>query len=650
MSTIITSALPYANGAMHLGHVRSTYIPADIYARYLRLRGDDVIFVCGTDEHGTPIGLRAEKEGISPQKAAERFHKEIDKDLKGIGISFDVFSGTNSSVHERNAQEFYNKLKEADYIYEKPVKQLFCSKCKRFLPDRYVEGICAFCGKHARGDHCESCGRHLDLGELKEVKCTLCGTAPEIQETEHYFFKLSKFADFLKQWIPSNAGISSNARNYAKQWLSELKDWDITRESGPGVKIPGTDKFFYVWFDAPIAYLSFTQELTEQWKDYWTSDIIHFIGKDIIYHHTLFWPAMLKAEGSLALPKAIQAGGFLTLEGEKMSTSRNHVVWISDYLKAFPADYLRFYLISAAAIEQDIDFSWANFMEKVNSELIDNFGNFANRILSFCDRNFEGKVPEPGRMKADSTALMDKCKKCKESVEKNLSKFDFMSALREILVLSSAGNEFFQSREPWKSGDSEDTVYYCINVLADLVALLQPYIPDSCNTLADQLGVKELSWENIATQSLKPGHIIGKPQPIFKKIDQKDVDEQVSKLGLEDNDNVNLIKMDEITIDDFAKVKLKVAEIKEAKDHPNAEKLLVLKVDAGDEDRQVVAGIKAYYQKEELIGKKIIILSNLKPAKLRGEESQGMILAAEKDGKLALLTVDKELPNGALVG
>jgi len=669
--TVVTSALPYANGAMHLGHVRSTYIPADIYVRYLRLSGRDVVYVCGTDEHGTPIGVTAEKEGKTPQQIADQYHRLIAKDLKDLGISFDVFSQTSSKTHHKNTQDFYNKIKENGYIYEKEVKQPYCASCKRFLPDRYVEGICAFCGGQARGDHCESCGRHLEPSEVKDPHCTVCAAAPEIRETTHYFFRLSELKKPLQEWISSNAGISSNARNYARQWIKDLHDWDITRDLDWGVKIPDSDKTFYVWFDAPIGYISFTKELTNDYKEYWTDNIVHFIGKDIIYHHALFWPAMLKAQGEFALPRALQAGGFLTLEGEKMSTSRNHVVWIADFLKAFPADYLRYYLISAAALDQDIDFSWHVFMDKINNELIGNLGNFVNRVLSFCSSKFDGVIPKPQKVvHKDSKELVKALKATHKKVSGLLNAYDFAGALKEILALSARGNEYFQKREPWKRDDAGDTIYYCVNLVHTLSTLISPYLPGSSDEICKQLGLEACAdWNNAKDLVVQGGHKIGKVGPIFRKIEEAEIKAQIAKLGkskaeagkaipsnkkanqesISSNNALTKTKKKMIEFKDFEKLDLRVAEIKDAKPHPDADKLLVLDVDLGGEKRQIVAGLKGYYEPKELKGKKIVIVANLKPAKLRGVESQGMLLAAASGDKLSVLTLDKKLENGAEV-
>lgn len=656
MKTLVTSALPYANGPMHLGHVRSTYIPADIYVRFLRARGEDVKYVCGTDEHGTPIAIKAEAEGTTPKAIGDRYHKIIADELARLGISFDNFSQTSNEAHNATVHEFYNKIRENGHIFERPVKQLYCGPCKRFLPDRYVVGICSYCGAQARGDHCEACGRHLNVTDLKEPMCMTCEGTPEIVETTHYFFKLSQFSEKLKDYLKT-AEISENAKNYASGWLKELNDWDISRDLSWGVKIPGTDKVFYVWFDAPIGYMSFTKEAFSDWEDYWRGKVVHFIGKDIIYHHVLFWPAMLLAHGDFPPPTAVRAGGFLTLEGEKMSTSRGHVLWISDYLKDFPADYLRFYLMSAAALDQDIDFSWQNFSEKVNSELIGNFGNFINRVLSFCKSKHGGGVPKLGDLDDHDAAMIKRLELSHARVTELLSNYNFVDSVREILALSRAGNEYFQKKEPWKN-PSENTINIGVNVARSLAILASPFMPETGEKILSQMNA-EGNWESARGLVLKAGHKIGEVSPIFKKIEQSEIDAQIKKLKMDAKDSKN--KKTEsgaaddagqilVDFDDFAKLDLRVAEVKKVEDHPNADKLYVVELDVGGEPRQIVAGIKSTYKPEELIGKKIVFIANLKPAKIRGVESKGMLLAAESGDVLSVVVPDKDISSGAKLG
>jgi methionyl-tRNA synthetase len=650
MKTLVTSALPYANGAMHLGHVRSTYIPADIYVRYLRAKGEDVKYVCGTDEHGTPIGIKAEAEGKTPKEIGDRYHAIIAKELKDLGISFDNFSQTSRKIHHETAQDFFKKIRDNGHIIEKNVKQLYCESCNRFLPDRYVVGVCTHCGSEARGDHCEGCGRHLSVSEIKDPKCASCGASPILKETTHFFFKLSDFTEQLKEYL-NNKDISSNARNYAKQWLKELNDWDITRDMDWGVKIPGAEgKVTYVWFDAPIGYVSFTKEILDNWREYWDSRVVHFIGKDIIYHHVLFWPAMLLGTREFKTPSAVQAGGFLTLEGQKMSTSRNHVVWISDYLKSFSPDYLRFFLISAAALDQDIDFSWQKFGEKVNAELIGNYGNFINRALSFCKSKFDGKLPKLGELDENDKEIIEKLKKSHAKVSNLLEEFNFIEALKGILALSRAGNEYFQNKEPWKGG-SENCIHISVNLARSLAVMAEPFMPFSSKALLEQIcpGCDD-SWDSAAELSLQEGQEIGEVKPIFKKIEQSEIKEQLDKLKRDKKQKKIKPKKKMIEFDDFEKLDLRVAEVLEVEDHPDADKLYVLKIDLGDEQRQIVAGLKAYYKPEDIKGRKIVVIANLKPAKLRGVESQGMLLAAGEKDKVVFLSPESDIDNGTVLG
>jgi methionyl-tRNA synthetase len=519
------------------------------------------------------------------------------------------------------------------------------------LPDRYVVGVCSHCGAEARGDHCEGCGRHLGVSEINKPKCASCGGIPEIKETSHYFFRLSDFSKQLKEYL-DNKEISSNARNYAKQWLGELNDWDITRDMDWGVKIPGAEgKVTYVWFDAPIGYVSFSKELLKNWRDYWDSRVVHFIGKDIIYHHVLFWPATLMASG-FKPPSAVQAGGFLTLEGEKMSTSRNHVVWISDYLKAFPPDYLRYFLISAAALDQDIDFSWESFGEKINSELIGNYGNFINRALSFCKSKFDGVLPPLGDLDKEDEALIARLKESHAHITKHLEEFNLVDALKEIMALSRSGNEYFQKKEPWK-GRGENCINLSVNLARSLAVMAGPFMPFSSGELLKQINA-DGDWESAAEPILKEGHKIGEVKPIFRKIEPSEIKAQLDKLSKKPGKSckcpLNKHKSNKkmIKYEDFEKLDLRVAEVLDVQPHPDADKLYVLQIDVG-EKRQIVAGIREFYKPEELKGKKIIIIANLEPAKIRGVESQGMLLAAgEKE--LAVLTTDRELASGAVVG
>ncbi|MBU4608854.1 MAG: methionine--tRNA ligase, partial [Methanobacterium sp.] len=486
----ITCALPYANGPTHLGHLRSTYIPADIYARYNRMNGKDVLFVCATDEHGTPIVVKAEKEGKKPLDIATRYYGMIKKDLDDCNISFDNFSRTTDTIHYDIAQNFFLDLYNKGFIYEKEIKQPYCEECVRFLPDRYVEGTCPQCGvEGARGDHCESCGRHLDPTELLDPRCLICEGEPLIKESQHYFFKLSYFQDDIKDWIISNDKMPANVKNYALQWIKEgLKDWILTRDMDWGVPVPLEDaagKIIYVWGEAFLGYISSAVKWSEKtgipWKNYWDDKAIHFIGKDIIYHHSIFWPALLMAYGC-NLPQNIIAGEYLSLEGQKMSTSKNWVIWTSDFIKNFEVDILRYYLTINAPLTRDTDFSWDDFQRRVNDELADVLGNFLHRTFSFTTRFFQGKLPELTSPGAEDEEFEKLIKDAPQDIGDLLENYKFRDALVAIIKLAKKGNKYFNDQEPWKAvKDNPEKAANCLflcNQLAKTISILiYPYMP-----------------------------------------------------------------------------------------------------------------------------------------------------------------------------
>ena len=649
MRYLITTALAYTNGPLHLGHARSTYIQADIMYKYLKLRGEEVIHVGGTDNHGVPITLTAEKEGKSPEEIVEKYHNEIKEDLDLLNIEFDAFGKTHSQIHIETAQEFYLKLKENGYIYEKEIEQFYCPNCKKFLPDRYVEGICPYCGGEARGDHCEVCGRHLEPFELKDPYCVICKGTPEIRKTKHYFFKLSALKDELEEYIKNADEMPEHVKNMALNWIKELHDWDISRDISWGVPIPGTNQVMYVWLEAPIGYISFTKMLGDVWKKYWLdkdTKIYHFIGKDITVHHAVFWPGMLIAHKDYNLPTAVVSGGYLTLEGRKMSTSKRWVVWVKDFVKNFDADYLRYYLVMSAPLFKDCDFSFDDFKNKINNELINIIGNFTHRVLTFTHRKFK-KVPivDESRLKDEDKALLKKCEETIEAVDKNIRSFKFRDALVNTLHLAIEGNSYFQKMEPWAVKDEkrlEEILYTCCKAVKTIAYLLYPYMPK-----------KSLELLNLMNEELDlelRGNELKKPKIIFKKVEDKKIEEMKKKLYENKKETEGGEKMEQIDITYLEKIDLRVGEIVEAEDIPKSKKLLKLIVDLGDEKRQIVSGIKDYYKPEDLVGKKVIVICNLKPAKLCGVLSEGMILAAEDDeGNLALLTVDKDIKAGSKV-
>ncbi len=649
----ITSALPYANGPCHLGHLRSTYIPADIYARYNRMKGHDVLFVCATDEHGTPIAVRSEQERKSPKEVAGRYYEMIKSDLDSCNISFDNFSRTTDPKHYEISQNFFLKLYENGYIYEKIIKQPYCQKCARFLPDRYVEGTCPYCnGEGARGDHCETCGRHLEPTQLIEPQCLICSGTPEIRESKQYFFKLSHFQDELGNWIKSNNQLLPNVKNYALQWLKEgLKDWILTRDMEWGIPVPLEDaegKIIYVWGEAFLGYISSAAQWSERtkkpWEDYWNDKAVHFIGKDIIYHHSIFWPALLMAYGC-KLPYTVIAGEYLSLEGRKMSTSKNWVIWASDFLETFDSDTLRYYLVVNAPLSRDTDFSWEDFQRRVNDELADVLGNFLHRTFTFTTRFFDGKIPEPSNFDEYDKEFKEKIEKLPELVSDYIENYKFREGLVEIIKLAKMGNKYFNDKEPWKTIKTNPEVavncLYLANQLAKTMAItLIPYMPvktmEILQTMNLDSNIENMKWDD-AAKFIPAGHEIAEAKPIFSKVEDDVISKEKEELykNLKDVETMK----EEITIDDFASMDLRVGMIISAENIKKSDNLLKLMVDIGNKKIiQVVAGVAKKYSPEEVLDKTVIVLVNLPPTKLFGIKSEGMLLAT--DDNISLLTVE----------
>lgn len=650
----ISCALPYANGPCHLGHLRSTYIPADIYARYNRMIGNDVLLVSASDEHGTPIAVKADKEGKTPMEIATRYHDMIANDLTSCDISFDNFTRTTDEIHYEIAQNFFLDLYNKDLIYEKEIQQLYCENCEKFLPDRYVEGICYYCKTEgARGDHCETCGRHLDAVELVDPKCLTCGNTPVIKKSNHYFFRLSKFQEAIEDYINSNKDMPANVRNYAKNWLKEgLKDWILSRDMDWGIPIPlegAEGKIIYVWGEAFLGYISsasqWSKKSGEKWEDYWNNKTIHFIGKDIIYHHAIFWPSLLEGYGC-KLPTNIIAGEYLSLEGRKMSTSKDWVIWVEDFVNSYDSDLLRYYLTVNAPLNKDTDFSWDDFGRRVNDELADVLGNFLHRTFTFTKKFFNGRIPEFNDLNSDDKKFKEQIQSIPDKVGKLISEFKFREGLVEIIKIAKDGNKYFNDQEPWKAVKEEpqraaNCLYLCNELSKTLAILLKPYLP---KTAAKILNIMNLSldpnWEE-SKVPLKVGHEINKPKPLFKKIEDELIAEEKEKLykKLENEDESGEDTMsDIITIDDFGKMDIRIGNIIKAEAIEGSKKLLKLQIDIKEKEIQVVAGVAEKYSPEELIDKKVAVLVNLKPAKLFGVKSEGMILATSES--VALLSPD----------
>lgn len=648
----ISCALPYANGPCHLGHIRSTYLPADIYARYNRMVGNDVLMVCATDEHGTPIAVKADKENKKPIEISKRYHDMIVRDVESMNISLDNFTRTTDEIHYEIAQNFFKELYNKGFIYREDIEQLYCNHCEKFLPDRYVEGLCPACGSEARGDHCEKCGRALEPTELEEPKCLTCGGTPIIKDTYQYAFKLSEFEDDLKDYIENNENLPSNVKNYAKNWLREgLNDWILTRDMNWGIPVPleeAKGKVLYVWIEAFLGYISsasqWSSETGIKWEDYWNDYVVHFIGKDIIYHHSIFWPGLLKAYGC-KMPDMIYAGEFLSLEGEKMSTSKNWVIWIEDFVRDFDADLLRYYLTINAPLNKDSDFSWDDFQRRNNDELADVIGNFLHRTFVFTKKYFDGKVPEYLNPSAEDESFENAIKELPDKVGEYISQFEFREALLEIFKVAKKGNKYFNDAEPWNA-IKEDyqkaaNCLYLSNQLAKTLAYtLKPYLPIKADEIAKIMNIQNLNEWKDAKVSLPVGYSINKAKPLFKKIEDEVIINQKEKSKESDDDNMS----DLISIDDFDEVVIKVGQIKEAEKIEKSDKLLKLQVDIGDETRQIVAGIAKFYSPDELIDRKVCVLANLRPAKLFGTLSEGMVLATGESG--ALLSPDENAKIG----
>ena len=624
--TLVTSALIYANGPVHLGHLVE-YIQTDIFVRALRLMGEDVVYCCADDTHGTPIELSAAKMGVAPEALIEKVWHEHTRDFADFQIRFDNFYSTNSPENKELADLIFSRLRDRGDIETRDVELTYCSHCNRFLPDRFVKGKCPRCGAEEQyGDNCEKCNATYEPTELIDPFCVVCGHAPGQKTSRHYFFKISRYAERLRNWLTGNEKLQPEIRNYVLRWLDDgLKDWDISRDAPYfGFPILGeTDKYYYVWLDAPIGYIASCKNLCARngrdWKEYWEGKdarILHFIGKDIIYFHFLFWPAMLMGAG-FNLPENIIVHGFLTVNGEKMSKSRGTFVTAREYLAGLDPAYLRYYYAANLSPKlADVDLNLEDFKHKVNAELIGNFGNFANRSLTFLAKNFGGRTCDFSEPELEKTVL-EKCGRIKEAY----LRADFRAAVREILEIGDIGNRFFQERAPWAllktdPAATHRVVSATVNLVRILGILFKPVVPVVANSLERQLNLPHQDFSHLAFD-LKD-HVIGEPAILLPKVDRIDL----------------------IQADPFAAIDLRVGQIVEVGSHPKADKLVVMKVDLGTEQRQLCAGIRAQYTDAELTGKRIVVVANLKPAKLRGMESQGMLLAASSETALGVLTTD----------
>ncbi|MDI9538057.1 MAG: methionine--tRNA ligase [Bacteroidota bacterium] len=671
--TLVTSALPYANGPVHIGHLAGVYVPADIYTRYLRLKGEDVLFIGGSDEHGVPITLKARKEGISPQDVVDKYHNLIKKSFEDFGISFDIYSRTTSKVHHETAAQFFRTLYDKGKFLEKESEQYFDPEAQQFLADRYITGTCPHCHKDgAYGDQCESCGTSLNAMDLINPRSVISGSTPVLKKTKHWYLPLDKHEPFLKKWIlEDHKEWKSNVYGQCKSWIDlGLQPRAVSRDLDWGVPIPvegAEGKVLYVWFDAPIGYISATKELTPDWEKYWKDPecrMLHFIGKDNIVFHCIIFPSMLKAEGSYILPDNVPANEFLNLEGDKISTSRNWAVWLHEYLEDFKdkQDVLRYVLTANAPETKDNDFTWKDFQARNNNELVAIYGNFVNRSIVLTHKYYNGVVPTPGQYNDFDKETVTGIQELIGKVEVALDNFRFREAVKEAMNLARLGNKYLADTEPWKliKTDPERVktiMYISLQITAALSILMEPFMPFSSRKLRDMLGMEEADWA-ISKQEeiLEPGHKINEGELLFQKIEDTEIDRQLEKLAaskkaneMAAGRNINPQK-DNISFDDFSKMDIRVGTILEAEKLPKTKKLLRLKIDTGLDQRTVVSGIAEHFNPEEIIGRQVTMLVNLEPRNIKGIESQGMILMAEDaDGKLVFVGPDKKIGNGSEV-
>jgi methionyl-tRNA synthetase len=669
---LVTSALPYANGPIHIGHLAGVYVPSDIYTRYLRLKGADVISICGSDEHGVPITLKARNEGITPQEVVDRYHTINKKAFEEFGISFDIYSRTSGKIHYETASDFFLTLYNKGEFIEKSSEQYYDEEAGCFLADRYITGTCPHCeNENAYGDQCEKCGTSLSPNDLVNPRSTISGSKPVLRETLHWYLPLDRHEEWLRKWIlEEHKEWKPNVYGQCKSWLDQgLQPRAVSRDLDWGVPLPvegAEGKVLYVWFDAPIGYISATKELTPDWEKYWKDEetkMVHFIGKDNIVFHCIIFPVMLKTEGSFILPQNVPANEFLNLENDKISTSRNWAVWLHEYLLDFPGkqDVLRYTLCANAPETKDNDFTWKDFQARNNSELVAILGNFVNRTLVLTGNYYEGRVPQRGDTDENDNFVLSELSRIKASVGENLELFRFREALREAMSLARLGNKYLADSEPWKVIKSDpERVKTIINISlqisANLSIILEPFLPFSMKKLRNWLGIVRSGWDQAGDPDLlASGDTITKPSLLFEKIEDDQIEKQISKLLATKRANeAAALKIppekDQVSFDDFMKLDLRTATILEAERVPKTDKLLRLKIDTGIDTRTIVSGIAEYFDPEAIIGKQICIVANLDPRRIKGIESKGMILMAEDhDGKLVMVTPSDKVSNGSII-
>ena len=670
---LITSALPYANGPVHIGHLAGVYVPSDIYTRYLRLRGRDVISVCGSDEHGVPITIKAKKEGITPQQVVDRYHTIIKDSFEKLGISFDIYSRTSSKTHAETASAFFRKLYDEGKFVEKTTEQFYDEEAKSFLADRYIKGTCPKCGAEgAYGDQCEVCGSTLSPEELINPYSTLSGATPVKRETKHWYLPLDQYEQMLREWIlEGHKEWKSNVYGQCKSWLDGgLLPRAVSRDLDWGIPVPvegAEGKVLYVWFDAPIGYISATKDLTPDWEKYWKSEdtkLVHFIGKDNIVFHCIVFPSMLKAHGDYILPENVPSNEFLNLEGDKISTSRNWAVWLHEYLVDFPGkeDVLRYALCATAPETKDNDFTWKDYQARNNNELVAVLGNFVNRALVLTKKYYDGVVPACGELSEYDKETIAELSSIKSSLENNIENYRFREALKDAMNFARIGNKYLADSEPWKliKTDAERVktiLNIALQITANIAIAIEPFMPFSAAKILNMLACEKFGWERLgAMDLLAEGHTIGEPTLLFEKIEDDVIQKQLDRLAEIKKQNMAAeVKAEpqkaECTFDDFQEMDIRVSTILEAEKLPKTKKLLKLTIDTGIDKRTIVSGIAEHFTPEELIGQQVLVLVNLAPRDFKGITSQGMILMAEDaTGALRLVQPNEKTNNGAMVG
>ena len=668
---LVTTALPYANGPVHIGHLAGVYVPADIYVRYLRKKGEDVAFIGGSDEHGVPITIKAQKEGVTPQDIVDRYYKIIKDSFEELGISFDIYSRTSSKTHHDLSSAFFKKLYDEGKFIEKTSMQFYDEKAGQFLADRYIVGKCPHCGnERAYGDQCEACGTSLNATDLIDPVSAITGNKPELKETKHWYLPLDQYEGWLKEWIlEEHKEWKPNVYGQCKSWLDNgLQPRAVTRDLDWGVPVPiegAEGKVLYVWFDAPIGYISATKDLTPEWEKYWKDPetrMIHFIGKDNIVFHCIIFPAMLKAEGSYILPDNVPANEFLNLEGDKISTSRNWAVWLHEYLVEFPGkqDVLRYVLTANAPETKDNDFTWKDFQTRNNSELVAIYGNFINRTLVLTQKYFANRVPERGELTDYDKEVLAEIPQIVERVEKSLETFHFRDALKEAMNLARLGNKYLADTEPWKVIKTDERrvktiLNICLQISANLSTLMEPFMPFSSQKLREFMNIDVIDWDKMGDGVIPAGHELGEAGLLFEKIEDATIQAQIDKLlATKKANEMASVKAapakENIQFEDFMKMDIRVGKIIAAEKVAKTKKLMKLTVDTGIDQRTIVSGIAEHYIPEEVIGRQVSVLINLEPKPLKGIVSQGMILMAENaDGTLSFVSPDKEVKPGSEV-